>query len=337
MKASYNELIITYESNYFDILRIIGGDIIALEAETPQPTANTTTQNTTQANTSGNNAPGADRASAQTSNNAKLASSGANKDKIDVKTAVKDTATKVANKVKALLDKIRGIISALALKLKNRLRLVGTTDKGFLKMYYSRKSMVKPYDSTKVVSYQYNNAWMEKTLTKLLGEVTLCIDKLRIAEGTSNTNARISQIVSAPQGQMLQNLFSPYMDKPENVTVTKFISYATNKFRGEKKELIYRSTQLPLIEKFAISTKDVSTRCENYIKTVESSFNRLKSLEYQIRRNSENQRLLELISQNVSKAAILYNAYSALVHTYFELKLEQSLNYRQLLKRFYQF
>ena len=354
MKSDLNPVLYAYESTLNDILEIIGEDDYypALEADgaapapaSASPTApaggsvrsTTTTTTTTTTTATGNNAPGADRKSAQTVNNAKLASSDTSKNPAEAERNKANLVRNITAKVKALIEKIQQILSSLALKLQNRFRLMRETDKGFSKMYYSRKAMVKPYNATKVISYQYNDNFLEQTVTKMMQEVTLCIDRLRIAEGSTNSNARISQIVSAQQGQTISTLLSPYVKDANVNTIPKFIKYMTSEFRGEKKELVYRANQLPNIEKFALSTKDLQTKCEQYSRNATTTFNRLKALEFQIRRNSDNKQLLEMVAQNMSKASLLYNAYSSILHTYFELKLEEALNYRQILKRFYQF
>ena len=217
---------------------------------------------------------------------------------------------------------------------------MGETDRGFYKLYYKRKSMIKPYQNVRVVSYQYNNQVLDRPIEKLMQETTTCLDKLRAVEGTTNGSSRISEILNAPQGKIIEVLLDPYIDgndKGSIGSINDFIKYLVGKYRGEKKELVYRDTQLPQIEANALSTKDLASRCNNYIRSAQEAYNKLKTLEYQISRNSTDEKVIKLVTSNAAKAATLYNAYSALIHAYYELKLEQSLNYRIILKKFYQF
>ena len=314
MKADYNSLIYTYESNNVDILNIISDSFsVAMEAE-------------------GNNTPDEVNASKAVSDTVKSdEAKGIDKTKL---------INKVVERVKALIKKIGEIFDGLRRKLLNRLRLLNETDKGFYKLYYKRKSMVKPYQNIRVVSYQYNNQVLDRPIEKLMQETTMCLDKLRAIEGTTNGSSRISDILNAPQGKIIEVLLDPYIDgdsKGNITSVNDFIKYLVEKYRGEKKELVYRDTQLPQIEANALSTKDLANRCNGYIKSAQEAYNKLKVLEYQISRNSTDDKVVKLITANAAKAATLYNAYSALIHAYYELKLEQSLNYRIILKKFYQF
>ena len=113
--------------------------------------------------------------------------------------------------------------------------------------------------------------------------------------------------------------------------------YIVGKYRGDKKELVYKDTEIPRIEQLAVKTEKIRTKCNSYLNTAKESYNQVKSLRYLINRNSGNEKVIKLITSNTAKAAELYNAYSALISTYFELKLEESLNYRLILRKFYQF
>ena len=313
MKAEYNSVLHAYESNNADILNIISDNFdIALEADANTP-----------------DEVNADKAVSDTVKSD------------ETKSAEKTILiNKVIERVKALIKKIGQIFEALKRKLSNRLRLLGETDKGFYKLYYKRKSMIKPYPNVRLVSYTYNNQVLDRPIEKLMQETTLCLDKLRAIEGTTNSNSRISEIINAPQGKIIEVLLEPYVDsnsKGAIASINDFIKYLVEKYRGEKKELVYRDTQLPQIEASALSTKDIASKCNSYLSSAQEAYNKLKVLEYQVSRNSTDEKVVKLVTANAAKAATLYNAFSALIHAYYELKLEQSLNYRIILKKFYQF
>ncbi len=311
MKAEYNSLIYAFESNQSDIMNILSDEIaIATEAETKPA-------------------------------------------ELDAATAVKDTVksdeaksgsktvliNKVIEKVKELIKKIGAMFEGLKRKLTNRLRIMSQTDKGFANLYNKRKSMIKPYKNVRIISYQYNNKILEDTIQNILKETLICFDKLRVIKGTTNNNARISEILDTSNGKIVEVLLQPYTkdaDTPMN-TVPLFIRYIVDKYRGEKKELVYVDTQLSQIESNALSTQAIANRCNGYLREAQEAYNKLKSLEYQINRTSTDPEVTKLVASNAAKAATLYNAFTALINAYYELKLEQSLNYRIILKKFYQF
>jgi len=312
MKAEYNSLLYAYESHNSDILSIIADELdMALEAEGETSTSGDSTKVVRDT---------------IRSDESKAAS----------KTLL---INKIITKVKELIKKIFEIFDSLKRKLSNRLRLLAETDKGFFNLYYRRKSMIKPYDRVKVITYQYNDNFLDMRIEKIMSETITCLDKLRAVNGTTNGNSRISEIINAPQGKTIEVLLSPYIDSgdaPIN-TIPNFVKYIVSKYRGDKKEIIFNNSQLPQIEAGALSTKQIANKCNSYLESAQSSYNKIKTLEQQIRRTSESDEEIKLVMSNASKAATIYNAYSALLQAYYELKIEQSLNYRVILKKFYQF
>ena len=306
MKAEYNSLIYSYESQYEDIMRIFSEP--AFEAESDEINASAAVRDTVKSDESN---------AIQKTNN----------------------LNKAIERVKALIKKVMDIFSLLKRKLENRLRLLIETDKGFYTMYRKRKAMVKPHDNVSVVTYQYVDQILDRSISTLMKEIITCLDKLRTIEGTSNSNSRISEILEAPQGKTIEVLLKPHVkDNPDAATsIPAFIKHIVTKYRGEKREFLYEATKIPDIESRALSTKQLSSQCNAYLRSAQQAQNKIKELEYQIRRNSNNQEVIRLVTSNVSKASILYNAYSTLISAYYELKLEQSLNYRIILKKFYQF
>lgn len=331
MRADYNTLIYTYESNYADILDIIDSDI-ATEAVDATAASNATGGD---ASTVSSNP----KSTISSTINASAATSDTTKSTETKSTAKSNLLAKASEKVKALIEKIGGMLDALKRKLENRFRLCMQSDKGFYNLYYKRKSMIKPYKAVKVISYSYNDQILDTTIDKIVGEVKACMEKLRLIEGTTNGSARITEIINAPQGKMIETLLAPYCKDAETpvTSIQEFVRYIVGKYRGDKKELVYKDTEIPRIEQLAVKTEKIRTKCNSYLNTAKESYNQVKSLRYLINRNSGNEKVIKLITSNTAKAAELYNAYSALISTYFELKLEESLNYRLILRKFYQF
>lgn len=245
----------------------------------------------------------------------------------------------VLQKVREFLQKMKAILDNLSRKLQNRIRICAQTDKGFINLYRKRKAMIKPHESVRVISYQYRNNLLEEPMKKIMGEVTQCLNVLKVTDGATNSNGRISEILQAPQGKMIETLFAPYTKNAKNgpvKSVPEFVRYLVDSYRGEKQEFVYKASQVSEIEKNAMSMGDIRGRCNAYMQAAEASFNQIKSLESQVNRNQTDEKVLQLIAENSRKAATLYNAYSALVSAYFEVRLEQSLNYRVILRKMYE-
>ena len=86
----------------------------------------------------------------------------------------------------------------------------------------------------------------------------------------------------------------------------------------------------------AKSTSELSAKCNDIIRQCKNSVNTLKAIEMKARIQNTSEGLLE-ISRRVNKAVNIYNTLLTLTRMYFELKLEQSLSARMLLKKFYTF
>lgn len=349
MRADYNSIIDTYRAFESDINEISNGKhwTEALEAEAVSSSTSSGSSTAT-APPNPSIATPSDQAKtlrAKTDNVTDASKAAQNTARADGKNAEeKKDPTKfqqAMQKIREFLQKIMAIIESLKRKIGNRMRMILQTDKGFKVLLNKRKAMIKPLESVRVISYQYQNGKIEEPMKRLMNEVNQCLNTLSMPDGATNMNGRISEILQAPQGQMLEILFSPYVQRGENVTgpiktTPEFVKFLVDSYRGEKQEFVYRASQISDIERNAMMTTEINTRCNAYIKAAEGAYNRIKTLEYQIRRNTDSEKVITMIQENARKASVLYNAYNALVSAYFEARLEQSLNYRVILKKFYQ-
>ena len=136
---------------------------------------------------------------------------------------------------------------------------------------------------------------------------------------------------------MLKALFEPYTRGADNPVTSgpEFIRYMVNLYRGPKEERTYQSSQLNAIEQNAMTTGQIQGRCNQYVKECQEIYNRIRNLPKQLNPDTD-EKTVTLVKENARKAAVLYNAYNSIIHMYFEVKLEQSMNYRIILKKFYQ-
>ena len=93
---------------------------------------------------------------------------------------------------------------------------------------------------------------------------------------------------------------------------------------------------IPMLMIQSKGSADLSTKCNNMINECKNTVNVLKGIEAKARTQQTSEALLN-ISRRVNKAMSIYNAFLTLTQMYFELKLEECLAARMLLKKFYQF
>jgi hypothetical protein len=244
---------------------------------------------------------------------------------------------KVMDFIRALIHKIGEIFENLRRKLGTRLRLLMETDKGFFSVYNKRKAAIKPYPNIRVVNYKYVDQVLDHPVGMILKDINESLRALKTTEEVPNVSDRISEIINASKTSIVEKLIEPHIEGAEIKTIPQFMKYLIEKYRGEKAEYVYNQSQLAQIEKMAMSTSDLNRRCNEYIRRANTMYNELKLFQSQASRANSDTKTLNLIASNAAKAAELYNIYSSIINFYYEAKLEQSLNSRALLKKFYQF
>lgn len=349
IKADYNSIIYDYLAIEAEIAQI-DADSYEAAMEADGPTGATTTTTTTTTVTQGTGAPtqGARAQVTGTGDNgqkaAEINASAA------AKSAVKDQPTdanknvekvtkfqKAVTAVKEFIKKIGDILENIKRWIQNRLRSLMVNDRSFNNQYQQRKRMVKPLDTVTVVNYGYENNKLERPFRGLMGDLEATLRALSLANATEPTG-RASEIINAPQGEMLKVLFKPYSDGAETEVSSAplMVKHLVNTYRSEKRERTYQQSDIPAIERNAMSTAEIRNRCNSYINSCTQLYTAIRNLEKELRPDAD-EKVISTVRENARKASVLYNTYNSMVHAYFELRLEQSMNYRIILKRFYQF
>lgn len=342
IKADYNSIIYDYLAIEADIAEIDARYSYgpAMEADNPSTTTTTTTAATVaptqgaKAQVTGTNDNGQKAAEI----NGKAAAQSAVKDKPNENNSIEKTNRfqKALAAVKEFLKKISDILDGVKRWLQNRLRSLMANDRGFNNQYQQRKRLVKPLDSVTVVNYAYTNDNLERPIRGLMQDVEGCLRTLSMStEGSPS--GRISDIINAPQGEMLKVLFKPYSQGSEiEITSAPLMTkHLVSQYRTDKRERTYRNTDIPAIERNAMSTAEIRNRCNSYVNSCSQLYSSVRNLERELRPDAE-EKVITTVKENARKAAVLYNTYNSLIHAYFELRLESAMGYRIILKRFYQ-
>lgn len=244
---------------------------------------------------------------------------------------------KALEAVKSFIKKILGIIDNVKQWLQNRLRTLMANDRSFSNTYQKQKRLVKPQDNVVVINYAYDNNKLERPYQALMKDVESTLETLSLLN-PSNSSQRVTDIIKAPQGQMLKVLFEPYC-KDSDTEITSapaFVKYLVASYRSDKRERNYEAKDIPAIERNAMNTEEIRNRCSLYINNCTRIYSKIRNLEREMIPSAD-EKTVSLIRENARKAAILYNTYNSLIHSYFELRLEQAMNYRIILKKFYSF
>jgi hypothetical protein len=243
--------------------------------------------------------------------------------------------TIIGDKIKKLMQEIVAIIDRLMSKLKNVIGRILTTDKGFRKQIREAIAKNKPLEGVKLIAYTYNDTELDRIHNKISSVLFKTISSLK----TSYTE-EMDEDNKHPLDMNKNELYKYILDQagcPNDVTdLNLFYEYIKKSYRKEKKEILFLSQ----------NTRDYYNITLSYNK-IEDTVNKQNTLMRQqvsiLRTNLSNISKNSQLPNNVKKravkqatnASLLYNFYSSILSMYIELKTEQILTYRIVLKKLY--
>lgn len=321
MKVDYNIIFESYQRANEEFLND------CMEIVTEAETLNTTTpaaQNNAAPNSTENQVNGKTSQSIDTTRNNQLEPSSKKKQSL-------------IQRIQQIIQKVIAKVQEASIKIMNRLKLMLESDKGFFNTLHQRRAAQKPLQNFKAITYTYDEKYLDTTINGIQKLALGSINQLNNFTG-STSDPKIKQILESDQNAVSNVLLSFFTkEKVEGgPDVQAFTREMIDRFRGEKKEAMHSQTEIPMLMIQAKSTSELSAKCNDIIRQCKNSVNTLKAIEMKARIQNTSEGLLE-ISRRVNKAVNIYNTLLTLTRMYFELKLEQSLSARMLLKKFYTF
>jgi hypothetical protein len=246
-------------------------------------------------------------------------------------------AIKLKEQAEKLIKTLQGIIEKNFLKLLNGIRKVLQTDKGFEKD--CRKAIIdnKPLEGVKLITYTYDDAVLETDMTNLFHAIQKRLDNLK-TDYTSESDPNTAGDMDRDENDLFQEIFKD-MNLPENVTNTNaYFMYIKDKFRKNKKETLFVASQSKKYYDIAMGFSDVE-------KTINEKQTLMKNQTGTIRANLKSIIDNKLTPNNVKTRAVkqyknaahLYNLYTHFLNVYVQLKLEEALTYRAVMKKLFHF
>lgn len=240
-------------------------------------------------------------------------------------------------RIQQIIKKVIDKIQQASIKIINRLKLMMESDKAFFNTLSQRRASQQPLKNFKAITYSYDDRYLETTMNGIQKTTIASIKQLSNFAGTS-TDPKVKQILESDQSAVSNVMLSFFTnEKTEGgPDVQTFTREMIDRFRGEKKESMHNQSEIPTLMIQAKGTGELSSKCNEMIRECKDSVNVLKAIEAKARIQNTSEGLLD-ISRRVNKAVSLYNTLLTLTRMYFELKLEESLSARMLLKKFYTF
>lgn len=258
----------------------------------------------------------------------------------DTSNELSPTSKFKSNFIQRFKDMIKKIIERVqnaSVKIMNRLKLMLESDKAFQHTLHQRRAAIQPLKNFKAITYNYNDQYLETTINGLQKLSIMSIKQLSNFTGSAS-DSKVKQIIESDPSSVSNVLLSFFSkENPDGgIDTQAFIREMIDTFRGPKKEQMWSQSSIPQLMIIAKGTSTLSSKCNDIINECKNSVNVLKALEAKARMQNTTEGILN-ISRRVTKATAIYNSLLAISRMYFELKLEEALSARILLKKFYQF
>lgn len=300
MKVNYNIILRAYESSINEIDEIMTENSIAMEASTEDMMTGA-----------------APNGQDQTNNETSPAVTAGQK-------------SKIVQMVQKIIDKIKVFIERAKMHIANKMKLLYETDRGYMKNLERAKGTAKPLKGFKAIVYTYDNTYLESTMAKVLRGF---IDE---AKEISTKNYTESADEPVPSGdEVISKVLGEVAKNKDGITVQSFSRELIDTVRGEKKEGLFNQSQIPVLERTVTQGASKSAFAD-YMAEIDRSGQALESKKAQLSR-VDSQEEIQKITKAMSTISQCYSAATTLCKIYYELKVEQYLSAREVLRQFYQF
>lgn len=341
---AYDDLIEQYVAFENEMNSIISPVMKAFEAgEGNQPGAdpgNAASTNATNANT---------RATTQTGNAVTRDTNTTNNDR-DARNMNRTSVQQIENKkdqpglgrkildaIKEALDKLIAFIRRASLKMKNALRKVMVTDKGFKDQLRQREMTIKPLESAKITQYQYLDPFIDTFVNKLKRLMDESMRDMERSADPRNPQPVTVDVLKLANNKMVPGIIRELTNKGDIVNLNQLQIYLGDEYRGQKRERLITKADLPQIIKMAEDYRKYNVTYDKYLTDCNTLLTKMQNRKNQlVDPNITDEQKKDFLAI-VNKASILMNFYSTVLMYIYELKVERALNYRIIVQKFYQF
>ena len=319
MKVDYKVILESYEEANREFLNE------CVEIATEAETLNTTTVSKSAPNSTENQVNGNTTQTVDTTKQSSIQPSLKTKNSL---------IARIQKVIKTIIDKIQ----TASVKIMNRLKLMLESDKAFNATLSKRRASVKPLKNFKAITYTYDQEYLDNLIDNISNLSLMCIKQLNNFTGASS-DPKVKQVIESDPGavsNVLLSFFTKDKTQEGGPDVQSFTREMIDTYRGKKEEKLWSQSQIPELMRVAQGSNQLTTKCNELINKCKNSVNALKVTEAKARAQTTADGIMD-ISRRVTKATSIYNTLLTLTRMYFELKLEEALSARMLLKKFYQF
>jgi molybdopterin converting factor small subunit len=242
----------------------------------------------------------------------------------------------IINIIKNAIDQLKVSIRQWLQKLKNRIRMLLETNQGYMKQLQKRQQQVQPVEALKIKSYTYHIPMLEKVYNNIKASYTKNMELVYKAL-TNINNPNNKFLEGKNEAIIIKEIMQAGFRNNEVETPNQFFAFLKEQFRGKATEKLYRKDQLPTIIKLSDDYEALQTRVNNEQNAANRIVNMMESLGAKMRYQIKDQETLKVIKDLVKVATKVRSFYDSFISYYIELRIEQMINYRTIVKKFYQF
>jgi len=239
----------------------------------------------------------------------------------------------IFDRIKQIIEKIMALIERYLYQIKNLLKRILLTDKGFKDELRNAEVNNRPLNGIKVITYSYVPELLDGAGNKFKKVILSLINNIKTDVINNEENNPLVLSKSDFNDYIFKQLNAPSNIEDMNV----YFKYIREKFRGNKAEKTIMSSSLPGYIKMAEDYKKIEAELErdlSYFKTkVLDIRTNLKVASKSPNITDEEKRKLITKMSNLS---YMYNMYFSFVNIILELKIEMILHARVIIKKFYQ-
>ena len=242
----------------------------------------------------------------------------------------------ILDKIEKLIKELYAIIDRTFSKIGSVIKRLIVTDEGFKKEIRTAIKKNKPLEAVKLISYQYDDKFLETEMVNISNVVFKIIRELKT--DLSSEKQGNSGPLDMEKGKLYEYVLKQ-MGCPDDVTDMRlYYEYLKKGYRGNKKEQLFKasSTQTYYNITMDYNKMDQNIKAKNTLMKQQVSVIKT-NLANITKNNLSDDSVKKKALRQSSNATILYNMYSTFLVIYTELKTEKILNYRIVLKKLYHF
>lgn len=260
----------------------------------------------------------------------------------DVTQASKDEpglVDKMIKTVKEIIARINGMIQKNFLKFKNFITKAMQTDQGFENEFRKAFKSKQPLEAIKLISYEYNPGVLDAELVK----VNKAVQKLLAGMSNKVSYTALSDVNTANDmdrtpDEIYEIIFKD-LNCPSDVRdINTYFLHIKGKYRGEKKEMLFKSSQTTEYRNITKGHKHLMDAINNSQSTISNQVATLKSnLHNTIQNRQAAPEVKKRAVKQCKNLSHVMNFYIRFIDIYMQLQLERLFTYRTVLKRLYDF